>query len=35
MQGPSLEGDVLDKFKLVFEAGASDRALLEEFEIVD
>jgi hypothetical protein len=35
MKGPSLEGDVLDNFKLVFEGGPSDRVLLDDFEIAD
>jgi len=33
MKGPSLEGDVLDNFKLVFEDGQDDRILLDDFEI--
>ncbi len=32
-RGPSLEGDVLDNFKLVFAGGEDDRLLLDEFEI--
>jgi hypothetical protein len=35
MKGPSLDGDVLDNFKLVFEGGVSDRVLLDDFEILD
>lgn len=31
--GPSLEGDVLDNFKLVFAGGDDDRLLIDEFEI--
>jgi len=32
--GPSLEGDVLDKFKLVFEGAAGDRILLDDVEVL-
>jgi hypothetical protein len=28
--GPSLEGDVLDNFKFVFEGAAADRILLDD-----
>jgi hypothetical protein len=31
--GPSLEGDVLDNIKLLYEGGESDRILLDDFEI--
>ena len=34
MRGPSLEGDVLDNVKLLFEGGAEDRILLDDFEIL-
>ncbi|MHC4176755.1 MAG: hypothetical protein ACYSWU_04570, partial [Planctomycetota bacterium] len=34
MKGPSLEGDVLDNIKLLFEGGAEDRVLLDDFEIL-
>ena len=33
MKGPSLEGDVLDNFKIFFEGRAEDRILLDDFEI--
>jgi len=33
MRGASLEDDVLDNFKIVFEGGADDRLLLDDFEI--
>jgi hypothetical protein len=33
MKGPSLQGDVLDNVKIVFEGGADDRILLDDFEI--
>ncbi len=32
--GPSLEGDVLDNLKLVFEGTASDRVLLDDVEVL-
>ncbi|NQT83710.1 hypothetical protein HQ563_11835, partial [bacterium] len=35
MRGPSLEGDVLDNIKLVFEGGERDRILLDDFEILE
>jgi hypothetical protein len=35
MKGPSLEGDALDNFKLIFEGGTDDRVLLDDFEILD
>jgi len=35
MRGPSLEGDVLDNIKLVFEGGERDRMLLDDFEILE
>ncbi len=34
MKGPSLEGDVLDNFKLFFEGGDADRILIDDFEIL-
>jgi len=34
MDGPSLEGDVLDNVTLVFEGGDADRILLDDFEIL-
>jgi hypothetical protein len=34
MDGPSLEGDVLDNVKLLFEGGPQDRILLDDFEIL-
>jgi hypothetical protein len=33
MHGPSLEGDVLDNLKIIFQGDADDRMLLEDFEI--
>jgi len=33
MKGPSLQGDVLDNFKIVFRGGPDDRLLLDDFEI--
>jgi hypothetical protein len=33
-KGPSLEDDVLDNIKLLFEGDSDDRVLLDEFEIV-
>jgi hypothetical protein len=33
MKGPSLQGDVLDNFKIVFSGGPEDRILLDDFEI--
>lgn len=35
MAGPSLEGDVLDNFKLTFGGAAADQVLLDNFEILD
>jgi len=35
MDGPSVEGDVLDNFKLIFEGAAAERMLLDEFEILE
>jgi len=32
-KGPSLEGCALDNFKLIFESGADDRFLMDDFEI--
>jgi len=32
-KGPSLEGDVLDNIKLLYEGGESDRILLDDFEV--
>jgi len=32
-KGPSLEGDVLDNFKLFYEGGPDDRMLIDDFEI--
>ena len=32
--GPSLEGDVLDNLKLVFEGAATDRVLLDDVEVL-
>lgn len=32
--GPSLEGDVLDNFKLIFQGGPADRMLLDDVEIL-
>jgi len=34
MNGPSLEGCILDNFKLLFEGGEGDRILLDDFEIL-
>ena len=34
MDGPSLEGDVLDNFKLLFDGGQGDRMLIDDFEIL-
>jgi hypothetical protein len=34
MDGPSLEGDVLDNFKLVFAGGDEARLVLDDFEIL-
>jgi len=34
MKGPSLEGGVLDNFKLMFEAQENDRLLIDDFEIL-
>jgi len=31
--GPSLEGDVLENIKILFEGQAEDRVLLDDFEI--
>jgi hypothetical protein len=33
-QGPSLEGDVLDNIKLIYEGGTGDRILLDDFELL-
>ena len=35
MDGPSLEGDVLDNIKLTFEGTAAERMLLDDFEILE
>lgn len=35
MKGPSLEGDVLDNIKLIFEGGQDNRILLDDFEILE
>jgi len=35
MQGPSLEGDVLDNIKIIFQGAAADRLLLDDFEILE
>ena len=35
MRGPSLEGDVLDNIKLIFQGGEGDRILLDDFEILE
>ncbi len=35
MDGPSLEGDVLDNFKVLFEGGENDRILLDDFQILE
>lgn len=35
MDGPSLEGDVLDNIKLIFDGAAADRMMLDDFEIVE
>jgi hypothetical protein len=35
MDGPSLEGDVLDNVKLIFEGAAAERMLLDDFEILE
>lgn len=35
MNGPSLDGDVLDNFKLIFKGAAADRILLDDFEILE
>lgn len=35
MKGPSLEGDVLDNFKIFFDGGENDRILLDDFEILE
>jgi hypothetical protein len=35
MSGPSLEGDVLDNIKLLFEGREGDRVLLDNFEILE
>jgi len=35
MDGPSLDGDVLDNFKLAFEGAASDRFLLDDFQVCE
>ena len=32
--GPSLEGDVLDNFKLAFEGAPADRILLDDVEVL-
>ena len=32
--GPSLEGDVLDNIKLIFDGSKSDHILLDDFEIL-
>jgi len=32
--GPSLEGDVLDNLKLMFDGGTADRVLLDDVEIL-
>jgi len=34
MKGPSMEGDVLDNFKLFYEGHDADRVLLDDFEIL-
>jgi len=34
-KGPSLEGDVLDNVKLIYEGGARHRILLDDFEILE
>jgi hypothetical protein len=34
-KGPSLEGDVLDNIKIMFEGNESDRILLDDFEILE
>ncbi len=34
MKGPSLEADVLDNFKLIFEGAEDDRLLLDDFQIL-
>jgi hypothetical protein len=33
MDGPSLEGDVLSNFKLLFEGDGGARILLDDFEV--
>jgi hypothetical protein len=35
MDGPSLEGDVLDNIKLTYEGAAAERMLLDDFEILE
>lgn len=35
MKGPSLEGCVLDNFKLMYEGGEKDRVLLDDFEVLE
>ena len=35
MDGPSLEGDVLDNVKLTFEGAAAERLLLDDCEVVE
>ena len=35
MKGPSLEGDVLDNFKIIFEGGDGDRVLMDDFVILE
>ncbi len=35
MKGPSLEGDVMDNFKIIFEGGEDDRVLLDDFVILE
>jgi hypothetical protein len=34
MDGPSLEGDILDNFKIMFAGDASDRVLMDDFQIL-
>jgi len=34
-KGPSLEGDMLDNIKIIFEGDESDRILLDDFEILE
>ena len=35
MKGPSLEGDILDNIKLIFEGDRDDRIILDDFEILN